>query len=477
MNEDNDYDIIVVGGGGAGMTAAIMAADAGARVALLEAGEKLGGSTALSGGFVYAADTQQQAEQGISDSIESMVADILAINGDSSPEPVVRAVSSEARIALNWLSDLGVSFPTERLTSPNGVMLARSHEPDTFGAGIVERLDYEVSRRAIDVAYNSRVEKLQIGADGNVCGVITAGAAITAGAVILACGGIGGDPELLQRMEPKSKRCGDWVWHVGCETNRGDGLRMAEMAGAQIAGEDSGLFPLTPNFNHDLEVIGPDWVLMINSAGERIVREDAAYWETSEAVEAQPEGRAFCIFNRSSMLAAQPDPRVLEALAAGTITLSWVPRVLQEKIDGGLIQQAESLAALATIIGVDGEALETTVHRYNQIAHRGEDPDFGKNARSLLPLDEPPYYAAEVRPAVAIVMGAGPAIDECARVIKGAGQPITGLYAAGETTGNVYGRHYVGSGYAIASALSLARIAGREAARHTQRNTNSAPQR
>jgi fumarate reductase flavoprotein subunit len=459
-----EYDVIVIGAGGAGLCAAIAAADAGARVALLEAGRRIGGSTALAGGFVLAAGTAQQRALGIEDSPEAMVEYIIDRNGSSSPVEVVRRVCEEAPRMLQWLGEIGVEFPPERLVSPNGRMVARAHEPDGFGARIIERLDYELSRRGIDLACNTRVEELLCLEDGSVAGVRIGAESIEARAVVIACGGIGGDPQLLHRMLPKSRRVGDWLWHVGCETNRGDGLRMAEAAGARICGEDSGLLLATPNFHRDLEVIGPDWVLLVNSRGERIVREDAAYWELSEALEAQEDARGFCIFDHALMLGAEPDPRVLEALAQGTISLSWIPRVLQEQIARGRVITANSLPELAAAAGIDAAQLERSAQQYNVLAGRGKDSDFGKAQRCLKPLAAPPYYAVEVRPAIVIVTGAGAAVDGNARVVKPDGCAIPGLFAAGETTGDVYGRYYVGSGYAIASALSLGRIAGREAA-------------
>lgn len=460
-----DYDVIVIGGGGAGLSAAVSAADDGARVALIEAGTRLGGSTALAGGYFYAVGTEQQRRKGVADSTDAMKADIRAINDDTIPASVVDRFAEECAKTLAWLGEIGVNFPTERLVSADGHMTPRSHEPEGFGAAIIERLDFEVSRRSVDVVLDTRVTQLSVDDRGRPNGVIIEQQAISAGAIVLACGGIGGAPELLDRMCPKSVRVGDWRWHVGCATNRGDGLRMAEAINADISGVDSGLFLMTPNFYRDLEVIGPGWVMLVNSAGERFVSEDGAYWELSEALEAQSDARGYCVFTRDQMLAAKPDPRVLEALANGTITLSWVPKVLEEQIESGRVKQANTLEDLAALIGVDGEALVSTVRRYNELALQGEDADFGKSAANLSALARPPFFAVEVRPAIAIVTGAGPAIDERCRVLATDGAAIPGLYAAGEVTGNVYGRYYVGSGYAIATAISFGRFAGREAAR------------
>lgn len=470
MSSDSavDYDVIVVGAGGAGMTAAIVAADEGARVALLEAWDRVGGSTALAGGYVYAVGTRQQQEQGVADSPRQLMADIRALNGDSIDADVLERFAQDCAAAVAWLEQLGVVFPTAKLVSPDGRMLPRAHEPVGFGYDIAQRLDTAVSQRDIDLALNSRVEQLLADPDGSICGVRVDGADVRSRAVILACGGIGGAPELLDRFCPKSSRAGDWRWHVGCETNRGDGLRMGEAVGARIAGRDSGLFLMTPNFSHDLEVIGPAWVLLVNSKGERIVREGGAYWEVSEALEAQEDGLGFAIFSHEQMLAAQPDPRVLEALATGSITLNWTPDALQAQLGTGKVKKADTIEALAQEADIDPSQLVPTVQRYNDLAERGRDEDYGKAPASLRALQKPPFYAVEVRPAIAIVTGAGPAIDGRARVLRQDGQVLPGLYAAGETTGNVYGRHYVGSGYAICSAITFGRVAGEEAALFAQ---------
>ena len=466
--ETLDYDVIVIGGGGAGLIAAIHAADCGARVALLEANDRLGGSTALSGGLFYATETAQQAAKKIEDSQKSVCEDISKLSLGNIPHRVIRRFANEAKITLEWLVGIGVDFPSERLVSADKIMPPRSHEPVGFGASIIRQLDYEASKRDIDIAYNSRVQQLLTNAAGKVCGVRSDGSDIFAAAVILACGGIGGSPELLDRMEPKSARTADWRWYVGPRENRGDGLLMAESVGAEICGSDSGLFLLSPNFYKDLEVIGPAWALLVNREAQRIVREDGGYWELSEAVERQVDGSAYYIFNEQLLLASEPDERVLEALADGTITLNWIPGVIYEQVDKGNVKVAATIEELASAIGLDPNALLATCRRYNDTAQSGDDDDFGKAKAYCISMNSGPFYAVEVRPAIAIVMGAGAAIDENARVISRNGSPVPGLYAAGEVTGNIYGPSYIGSGYALATALTFGRIAGVEATRFSK---------
>jgi len=459
-----DYDVIVLGGGGAGMTAAIHAADAGKRVALLEAGDRLGGSTALSGGVFYAAGTPAQRELGIEDTPEAMYADILALNGDTVFAPAVRRLCQEAAAAMQWLGSLGVEFPATRLSSPNGRSVPRSHEPAGFGMRIAECLDTALSQRPVDVVRRARAEKILLDPTRGATGVMVDGEPITCRAVVIATGGFGGAPDLIARMLPKAQRVGNWAWHVGNKTNRGDGLRLAEESGAEIVGTDSGLLLSTPNFHRDLEVLGPDWALLVNLRGERFTREDGAYWEISEALEAQPESRAFVIFDRTMFEGAKPHPRVLEALAAGVITVSWVPRVFEEQLAKGRIIQAASIRELADRIGLPARALADSVERYNALTRDGQDQEFGKGASSLRPVATPPFYAVEVRPAILTVTGGGARVDAAARVCAPSGRPIPGLFAAGETVGSLYGRHYVGTGYAIASSITFGRVAGTEAA-------------
>lgn len=459
-----DYDVIVIGGGGAGLIAAIHAFDAGAKVALLEADDRLGGSTALSGGLFYATETKQQAELQVVDDQKSVCADIAAISSGKIPESLSRRFASEARQTLDWLVSIGVEFPSDRLVSADRVMPPRSHEPVGSGAAIIRCLDYEASKRDIDIAYRSRVEELIVDSAGAIRGVRLDGSEIHAAAVILACGGIGGSPELLDRMTPKSRRAADWRWYVGPRQNRGDGLKMAESVGARIDGEDSGLFLLSPNFYRDLEVIGPAWALLVNQQGKRIVREDGGYWELSEAVERQEEGAAYYIFNEELLLASEPDERVLEALAEGTITLNWIPSVIHEQAEKGKVKVADTLEDLAKSINIDAEALAATVSDYNAAAGSGDNDEFSKAKEYCLAMKSGPYYAVEVRPSIAIVTGAGAAIDDRGNVISEEGLPIPGLYAAGEVTGNVYGPYYIGSGYAIGTTLTFGRRAGIEAA-------------
>lgn len=460
---DSSYDVMVIGGGGAGMSAAIAASEAGASVCLLEASDRLGGATALAGGLLFVGGSDQQRERGIEDNADAMFNDVMAINPDA-PAAAIRRLCNEAADSLRWLKKIGVNYSADRLTSPNNRTTPRAHEPEGFGMVLAEKLDHELHRHPVDIAMKSRVERLATDDSGRVIGAYINGELIHAKAVVIATGGIGGNPELVDRLLPKTKPISDWVWHTGWPSNKGDGVLMGEAIGAHIGGSDSALLLTSPGFFRDFEVIGPEWLPMVNKAGERFVAEDSAYWEIAEALEKQDGARGWAIFD-ATLLAerAKPHPRVLEALEIGAIKLSWVTSVLEEHVAKGVVKKADSLAELAKLVGI-GPKLEASIAHYNDLAKAKVDSDFNKLPSNLWPLTTPPYYAAEIRPVILVVTGAGLCIDEHARVLGKNGQPIPGLYAAGETTGNIFGRNYVGSGYAITNSITYGRIAGREAA-------------
>ena len=134
----------------------------------------------------------------------------------------------------------------------------------------------------------------------------------------------------------------------------------------------------------------------------------------------------------------------------------WITKILKEQIEKGKVHEGETIAALAEKTGIDADGLTATLERYNAAAAAGKDDEFGKMPDNHSAISKPPFYAAEIRPAILTVTGAGLCIDDKARVIDGEGRPIPGLYAAGETTGNVLGRNYVAAATRSATASPMA---------------------
>jgi predicted oxidoreductase len=138
--------------------------------------------------------------------------------------------------------------------------------------------------------------------------------------------------------------------------------------------------------------------------------------------------------------------------------------MLRTQIEAGKVKQGITLAELATAIGIDADAIETTVAQWNADVDQGRDTVFEKPPKQLLPIATPPFYAAEIRPAIVGMTFTGLRSDHESRVLDRAGRPIPGLFAAGEITGGLQRHVYAGGGTSIGSAVAFGRIAGRVAA-------------
>ncbi len=466
MENTMSYDVIVVGGGGAGMCAAIEAADAGARVALLEADRRLGGSTALSGGVYYAADTSVQRAAGIEgDSAEAMFHYYMTLNQYRVEASLARALCDHAADGLEWLIGLGVEFPAETLYCSGVETVPRGHAATGMGAAIAEALERAVSRRSIDVALETRVQELIVTpGSGRVTGVVVDGERVESTAVVLATGGFGANPLLLNTLYPEAAAHGDWAWYIGNPNCLGDGLVLGEAAGADVVGHNRGLLLTTPNFRKELEVYVPGWLVYVNREGRRFVKETAEYAVMSGVVKAQTGGSCFAVFDDLARAEARPDPRYADAFAAGAVSLNWVTETLDAQIAAGRVIQGATLAELEARCGIRPGSLESTFSRYNADAAGGVDSMFFKDGALMKPVSTPPFYAVEIKPAIVCLTSTGLRIDAATRVLDGRDRVIHGLFAAGETTGGVLGERYVGGGNSIANAIVFGRIAGRQAA-------------
>jgi fumarate reductase flavoprotein subunit len=445
------------------MAAAIEADAGGASVLLVETAEKHGGSTALSGGVFYAAGTSVQRAAGVEgDTADAMFDYYLALNQWKVEPSVVRRLCDEAAPTLEWLIGLGVEFPIEKLYVGGVENVARSHKPEGGGLGITSTLEREVRTRPIEVALANRVEGL-LYRDGRVAGVRARGEDATAGGVILASGGFGPSPELLERYYPTAAAAGDWTWSISASTCVGDGLRMALAVGARLAGEDRGLLLRTAGFRKELEIYMPAWLVYVNGHGRRFVKETAPYAVLGSVIDHQ-QGPCYAIFDEASRARASAEDAQLHTYASDVGATSWTAELLAELADAGRILRAGTVGELAVRAEIPPEALATTVADHNAACVEGRDRSFFKDPSALRPIATPPFYAAEIRPAIVCLTSCGPRIDRDARVLDENGRPIPGLYAAGEVAGNVLGDLYIGGGNSVANAIVFGRVAGRVAA-------------
>lgn len=463
---DRDYDVIIVGGGGAGLAAALMAHKEGARCMIVEADGRLGGATAQSGGVFYACGTSVQRAACIMDDTPDDLYDyLMTLNQWQLRPDLIRYYADHCGAALEWLIELGSEFPREWLVKSGVDTVARGHSSQGAGSGIADALINAAGAKGIDTALGSRVEEILF-EDGRVVGIRAAGAELRAPTVVITSGGFGNNPEMLARLYPSACHEG-WTWavHKDVPYVLGDGITLAEKLGAGVVGHDTGLVLPTSGFSKSLEAFLPPWIIAVNKEGRRFMSELSPYSVCGYLLNAQTERKAWAIFDEQALVEASTNTKYLDPYNAGISIPTWEEPTLRAQVAAGRVKVADSLAALADQVGIDGAALAQTVARYNADCDAGGDFQFFKKAPAYFPIRRGPFYAVEIRAAIIGLTAAGLDIDRQARVLDAHQQPIPGLYAAGEVLGCFHGARYGGGGLSIGNAVVFGRLAGAEAAR------------
>ncbi|MFE0182497.1 FAD-dependent oxidoreductase [Streptomyces olivaceus] len=471
MTDLDALDVIVVGGGGAGLAAAVAAAEQGAQVLLFESERELGGSTQLSAGLFTAAGTGVQRGLGIEDSAQRHFQHYMDLNQWQLKPGLIRAFCAAAGPTLEWMLGLGLDVPAA--VSPDahtpGLCRAgvedvwRGHVPRDQGYGLVQVLDRARRERGVEAVLNTRVERLLF-EEGRVAGVVADGIEVRAGAVVVASGGFAQDPGLLDRYYPEAHEAGDSLFVVAAPGSRGDHFAFAEQTGASLTGHGWGLMLPTAYFqryHHWQAGFPPKSRVYVNGSGRRFMDEDASYAVSTGIILAQ-DGPVWAVFDEKARL----------GLPTGYA--DWTPERVAEEVRAGRTLSAATLTELAAAMDVPSDALSATVTRWNaRLAASGADPDFLRedslaakgSPQPLARIAAGPYYAARVLPAELVCTHTGLEIDHDAAVLDRTGTPVPGLFAAGEAGGGVLGMRYVGGGNAVANALTMGRVAGRNAAR------------
>jgi succinate dehydrogenase/fumarate reductase flavoprotein subunit len=461
----SDIDVLVVGSGAAGLSAALAAREAGAaRVLVAEAEGVVGGSSRLSGGLTMAAGTRYQRALGIDDDAAALYHHYLTLNGWDVDKGIARRLAEQSGPAVEWLGDLGVAF-YDQLVYGGDELVPRVHVPVGRGQGIVDVLLGACRGAGVEIALGQRVDRLLLDGD-RVAGVAVAEDELTAGAVVLAAGGFGAAPELLADHFPSAAATGD-AWYIGAPGSRGDALRLVGQVGAQLAGHDRGLRLLHSGFARIYEAYLPGWLVLVDGAGRRFLDETAPYGILDGLLRAHGDV-AWAVLDHRTLVAATEagTARYKQHVPGSTKKQSphWNLDVIEAMVREGRVLRADSISELAAAAGLPGDALVGTLGRYNAAAAAGEDADHLKDPAFLDPVVSPPFYAAQLRPATVCFTACGPRVDRDARVLGASGQPVPGLFAAGESAGGVIGPRYVGSGNSYAACLVFGRLAGAGAA-------------
>jgi succinate dehydrogenase/fumarate reductase flavoprotein subunit len=464
-----DYDVVVIGTGIAGHCAALEALEAGASVLMLESEAVIGGSSRLSTGMIMGAGTRFQRERGIEDGPELLYRHYMTANQWLVQPSVARRLCYDAGPTIEWLNDRGVRIIG--LMSSGEEDRPRGHVTEG-GAAIVAALAGQAGKfDRLDVALNSKADRLLAGS-GVVNGVAIGGDTVTAGAVVIATGGFAANHELVARWYPQAiPQAGGQLFHQGTPWAKGDAFGLVAPLGAQIA---SGRGTRPPVWGFGGGYL-PTFTIVVNQLGRRFYTETASYSASEIAVCNQPSAISFIIFDhgvRRTLKTAEDVRQYTKMILPETEHLlsTWVDSAIDDHIARGDMVRADSIGELARRIGVPPENLEGTIERYNSQLEQGHDADYLKNTKGVMPIAEPPFYAAPMKISMLALTAVGPRIDHEACVLHETSRAVPGLYAAGECAGGVLGSVYVGSGNSVGNCSTFGRIAGRNAYAYAQQH-------
>jgi len=466
-----ETDVLIVGGGGAGISAAIEAADAGAQVTVLEAASAPGGSTAMAGGLIYmGGGTAIQQACGFTDDIEEMYKYLLLASGPDADEKKVRLYCDRTLEHYDWLISQGVVFkpeyyPDKHTNTPNEAALMmtgnedawpysekarpapRGHKPqikgDHGGIPLMEKLIASAQRKGVTIANDTRALKCVV--EGNaVVGIAMRvdGQEQYARArrgVILTAGGFIMNEAMVAHHAP---RLALGNYPNGNPNDTGMGILMGMGVGARASNMHEG-FICTPFYPPHQFLEG----IVVNELGDRFINEDVYHGRMGSAILDRPQGRYYLIIDSRHF-------EVLERPPMGGYPVAGTGETVEE---------------LAGEIDVPAAKLEATLAHYNADAATGQDRQQHKHSRYVTALDKPPYAAFDLtlgNGAIFAVMTFG-GLDTrpTGEVLNEAGEPIPGLFAAGRTSAGIP-RCAAGyaSGMSIGDATFFGRLAGESAA-------------
>jgi fumarate reductase flavoprotein subunit len=469
-----DTQIVVIGAGAAGLSAAVSAAENGADVILLEKHSKPGGNSAMAfGPFAAESPAQKRAL------VDARCDELFRIHMDFCKWEVnprlVRTFIDKSGDAIQWLEEKGITFELI-FHRPNQVPLTH-HLSKGKGREIIDVLakNFEDLGGRL-LCQTAATEILMRGKEG-VSGVLAIRQneelQINASSVIIATGGYGGNKELLRKYVPYYNE----NIHLTGFPNMGDGLLMAFKIGA--ASEGLGVLQMTPSITQGggdkLRCISWEpYTVWVNKRGERFIDEAYCYehsrQEAAFGVVKQPD----CIY--FSLLDEALVHRIMEEgilLGGHYNPETWsgakmpdLPELLKSGADKGIIKISNSWDDIASWIGITSETLKATIDEYNCFCDTGYDV-FAKDRRYLVALRTPPYYALKCTPRFVVTMG-GIKINHHIEVLDHDDKPIPGVYAAGIDAGGWEGEVYDArlSGSGLAFPLVSGRIAGENATKY-----------
>lgn len=454
-NREYNADVIVIGGGGAGLAAAVSAHQNGATVLVLEKMPRVGGNTLIAGSAYNAVDPKRQKPLGVEDSIDLHYKHTYE-GGDKLGNPVlIKKFVENAYPGIEWLESLGMEFKDDIFTVL-GALYPRSHKPvKPLGTGFIGTYeDYFSKNKGITVLTDSKVEDLII-ENGRVTGVKATGrkeniVAKAKNGVVIATGGYGANIDLCQQYNSKLTNAIPTTNHPGAT---GEVMLMAsEKINANLVGlEYIQLLPMGDPSNGSLSGNIEGSVedrIFVNKSGKRFVAEDERRDVMTNALFEQEDSFMWTIVDSHTYPTEQDKNNFNESIG--------------DLVKKGRAFKGDTIEELATKIKLDPVVLKDTIEKFN-IAVENKTDEFERKLFANK-LNKGPFYAGARVPTVHHTMG-GIEINERTQVLNKNGEIIPGLFAAGEVTGGLHGSNRLG-GNALAEITVFGKIAGEEAAKN-----------
>lgn len=443
------FDVVVIGSGGAGLSAGIMAKEAGAKTVVLEKQAYLGGNTNFASGGMNAAGTKQQLAAGVTnDSPEIFFRDTMKGGHNLNNPALLKVFTENAKYSEEWLLDLGADF-CFRKGRGGGQSVARSHGPcdgSPVGPEVLRVLLKKADSIGLDIRKQNQVVDIGM-KDGKISsvkvktpkGVET----LDAKAVVLATGGFGANLDMVTKYRPELKGFST-TNHPGAQ---GEGLELAAKLGAGFTDiEQIQIHPTVVKKDGHLisESMRSRGGILLNHDGNRFCNELLTRDVVSQHVLAQKGGEAFLVYDQSIF-----DSNKLS----------------RGYYEHGYSVKGDTLEDLAKKLDMPVENVKKTFEAYWEAHKTGVDKAFGR-PEMVIALDKGPWYAAKITPGIHHTMG-GVTIDPETHVLTKDGKVIQGLFAAGEVTGGVHGGNRIG-GNAVTDIVTFGRIAGTNAAAYAK---------
>lgn len=452
----SNYDVVVIGAGGAGFSAAIEAKNAGANVVLLEKMPAVGGNSLISGAEMNAARNWVQPKLGIlDDSAERHAADTFKGGDKKGDMKVINVMTANALDAAKWCRDyLGVRFEDDNLFFFGGHSRKRALIPvGHTGTEFIAKFQAKADELGIPVITDMKAEELIKDKTGRVVGVkaTSHGATYTfnaKGGVVLATGGFGANKAMVKKYNPKID---ERFKTTDAPGTTGEALYMAKRAGAQLVNMGYiQTYPICDPISGVIELIADsrfDGAIMLNQEGKRFVEELERRDVLSEAILKQTGNYCWVLWN--------------DNIGKISNTVKEHPTEYVAFTKQGIMATCPDLKCIADFTKMPLKQLESTVKRVSSMAGKGNDKDFHHRG-GLMDMSEGQYYVIKAVPSTHHTMG-GVRINEKAQALTAKGQVIPGLWAAGEVTGVTHGTNRLG-GNAYTDIIVFGRIAGEAAA-------------